>query len=98
MATRKTSVSLSDEAIAAAGSAARRRGLSVSPWLSQTAIDQAWRDQAIVAADDLLDEAIRAEGPLSPDDERWVAQMLARTVLPAESDAASAMSSSTRAS
>jgi hypothetical protein len=79
MTTRKTSVSLSGEAIEAAGAAARRRGMSVSAWLSQAAIEQAWREQAIAAADEMLDEAIRVSGELSPDDERWVAETVART-------------------
>jgi hypothetical protein len=88
MTTHKTSVSLTDEAIAAAGGAARRRGVSVSAWLSQAAIAQAWREQAIAAADDMLSEALRVSGPLSPADEQWVAETLARTTLPAPSHAA----------
>jgi sugar/nucleoside kinase (ribokinase family) len=87
MVTRKTSVSLSDEAIEAAGSAARRRGVSVSAWLSQAAIEQAWREQAIAAADEMLDEAVRVSGELSPEDERWVAETVARTTRSARPNA-----------
>jgi hypothetical protein len=88
MTTRKTSVSLSDEAIAAAGAAARRRGMSVSAWLSRAAVEQAWREQAIAAADELLKEAISVNGELTPDDERWVSDTLACTVHRTEPNAA----------
>jgi hypothetical protein len=80
MTTRKTSVSLTEDALAAATAAAAEAGVSVSAWLSRAAIDQAWRDRAITAADELYRHAVEASGPLSPADEDWVAQTLADTV------------------
>lgn len=80
MTTRKTSVSLTEEAIAAANAAASNAGVSVSSWLSNAAIEQAWREQALAAADELHDEAVRAAGPPTADDQRWLAETLAATV------------------
>lgn len=80
MATRKTSVSLTGEAIEAASAAASRAGMSVSAWLSHAAVEQAWREQALAAADELYDQAERAHGPLSIEDQRWLAETLAKTV------------------
>jgi hypothetical protein len=79
MATTKTSVSLTHQAIAAAGDAAKRRGMSVSAWLSEAAIHQAWREQALQAADELLEEAIRHNGELTAEDQQWIANVLAQT-------------------
>src|SRR5215468_5422255 len=79
MPTTKTSVSLTQQAIAAAGDAARRRGMSVSAWLSEAAIQQAWREQALAAADELVEEAVRRSGELTVEDQEWIADILART-------------------
>jgi hypothetical protein len=84
MPTRKTSVSLTDEAIAAANVAASHAGMSVSSWLSQAAIEQAWREQALAAADELYDHAVRVAGPLTAEDKAWVAKTLSATVGQAE--------------
>lgn len=80
MPTRKTSVSLTEDALAAATAAAAGAGVSVSAWLSRAAIDQAWRDRAIVAADDLYEHAVATSGPLSQADEDWVARNLSETI------------------
>jgi acyl-CoA reductase-like NAD-dependent aldehyde dehydrogenase len=80
MATRKTSVSLTDEAIAAATKAAGVAGVSMSSWLSNAAIEHAWREEALAAADELYDTAVRESGPETVDDRRWVSEVLAATV------------------
>jgi hypothetical protein len=80
MTTTKTSVSLSQDAIAAANSAAKRSGMSVSAWLSHAAIEQAWREQALAAADELYAEAVRENGDPSPADHAWIADILATTL------------------
>lgn len=82
MATKKTSVSLTREAIEAADEAARRAGLSVSAWLSQAAVEHAWREQAVRAADEAYAEAVAHHGPLSADQAREVEAILAATVAP----------------
>ncbi len=90
MATRKTSVSLTDEAIAAANAAAGNSGMSVSSWLSKAAIEQAWREQALVAADQLYEEAVRVSGAPTTVDRQWVDETLAATVGHAESSTTAA--------
>lgn len=90
MSTRKTSVSLTEEAITAASAAARSAGVSVSSWLSNAAIEQAWREQALAAADDLHEQAIRASGPPTEEDRRWLADILAATASNGEPPAAAA--------
>jgi len=80
MVTRKTSVSLTEEALKAAIEAAKESGVSVSAWLSQAAIDQSWNQHAIRMADEALHAAIEENGPLSPEDEQWVAETLAATL------------------
>lgn len=52
----------------------------MSAWLSNAAIEQAWREQAVIAADELYDAAVRASGPETDDDRRWVADVLAATI------------------
>ena len=80
MVTRKTSVSLTEEALKAATEAAKEAGISVSAWLSQAAIDQSWRQHAIRMAEEALQDAIRENGPLSAEDEKWVAETLAASI------------------
>ena len=80
MVTRKTSVSLTEEALKAAIEAAKESGVSVSAWLSQAAIDQSWHQRAIRIADELYEHAIAEHGPLSPEDEKWVDDVVAATV------------------
>ena len=79
MPTRKTSMSLTSEAIEAATEAAELAGMSMSAWLSQAAIEHAWRQRALAAAQELVEESVRVNGPLSEDDERWVAEAMADT-------------------
>jgi hypothetical protein len=80
MVTRKTSVSLTEEALKAAIEAAQEAGVSVSAWLSQAAIDQSWHQHAIRVADELYHQAIEENGPLSPEDEKWIEDIVAATV------------------
>ena len=84
MSTRKTSVSLTEDAIAAANAAASRVGVSVSSWLSHAAVEQAWREQALAAADELHSQAEQASGPLTAEDRQWLAEILMDTVSRAE--------------
>ena len=80
MVTRKTSVSLTEEALRAAIEAAKESGVSVSAWLSQAAIDQSWHQRAVRIADELYEHAVAAHGPLSSEDEKWIDDIVAATV------------------
>jgi hypothetical protein len=82
MATRKTSVSLTQQAIEAADEAARRAGMSVSAWLSHAAVEHAWREQAVRAADEAYAAAVASRGPLNADQAHEVDAILAATVAP----------------
>lgn len=79
MSKRRVSVTMTEEAYEAAKKRAAKTGLSLSAWLSEAAAEHVKYQEAIEEAEDAYQEAIREHGPLSPDDERWVDEVIEAT-------------------
>jgi hypothetical protein len=67
MSVRKLSVSLDEEAAAAAEAAAKAEGMSLSAWLSRAAQRTASIEDARRAAKELIDEYEAEHGPIPPE-------------------------------
>jgi hypothetical protein len=81
MGARKLSVSMPEEVARAAAEAAERDGVTLSAWLTRAVQDQLvtrvdW-EAALRAADELVSESEARHGPITPDEQAWVDEVLA---------------------
>jgi hypothetical protein len=80
MSKRRVSVTMTEEAYEAAKKRAAKTGLSLSAWLSEAAAKHARYQQAVENAEAAYEEALRINGPLSVEDERWVDEVFDATM------------------
>ncbi|GLH95684.1 plasmid mobilization protein [Phytohabitans aurantiacus] len=80
MTKRRVSVTLTEEAYEAAKRRAAKAGLSLSAWLAEAATKHARHQQAVENAEAAYEEAVRVNGPLSPEELRWVDEVFDATM------------------